>query len=307
MNLKKGMSFLCSAALAVSGIFSGLQVSAAAGEDNFSDETAVSSNRMIRGDVNLDGKVDQSDASLIIKELLSLDTSGKSVLCDYVDTEIYRDYTEEVIYYLGDVDNSDSGRSFTLTDGTMILRAVLEADLAGEETVTDEIWNKVTGVDYSYAAFLWLGDSFKYNDRMIFSGLDEDSDIADITFRVKENVSDGCYDLKFYNDMNHSSTFCDDDVNGYIPEAYDGVIGVNCKTEQVQYGDEFSFITGSASVKPGDTFTVTCSVKNLPVSIVALNCYIRYDRNIFELISVEAADDIKDSGEFVSSAGNSRR
>ena len=96
----------------------------------------------LKGDVNLDHKVSQLDATTMLKELLSVDTSDKSILADLINKEEAGESALELAYFLGDVDESH-GTEFTQIDATTLLKAILAADVAGKDEITDDIWNEI--------------------------------------------------------------------------------------------------------------------------------------------------------------------
>lgn len=99
----------------------------------------------LKGDVNLDGKVTQLDATYLLRETLSLSVDGKSILDDFITEEGKKKYPDnyiEISHINGDVDNSDNGASFRQTDATFILRALLEASVAGKTEISDETWSQ---------------------------------------------------------------------------------------------------------------------------------------------------------------------
>lgn len=100
----------------------------------------------LRGDVNLDGKVTQVDATLLLRECLAVDIDNKSNLEEFISDEgklKYPDNYIEMARRNGDVDNSHNGTRFRQTDATFILRSLLEADINGEKYITEDIWNSV--------------------------------------------------------------------------------------------------------------------------------------------------------------------
>ncbi|MBQ5336602.1 MAG: hypothetical protein J6W65_04100, partial [Oscillospiraceae bacterium] len=106
---------------------------------------ADSSVRMgIKGDVNLDGKVSQVDATIILREILSLEVVKESLLADSIN--LHEGTAEEAValsHFLGNVNQSPNGL-FTQIDATSILRGILERDVNNTGIVTEEIWKKVT-------------------------------------------------------------------------------------------------------------------------------------------------------------------
>lgn len=93
----------------------------------------------LKGDVNLDGKVTQVDATIILRESLSIAVSNESILDDLITEEGKTNYPEnyiEISRYNGDVDNSDNGLKFIQTDATFILRELLES------SISDSTWNR---------------------------------------------------------------------------------------------------------------------------------------------------------------------
>ena len=110
--------------------------------DKLYTETASKILMGLKGDVNLDHKVSQLDATTMLKELLSVDTSDKSILADLINKEEAGESALELAYFLGDVDESH-GTEFTQIDATTLLKAILAADVAGKDEITDDIWNEI--------------------------------------------------------------------------------------------------------------------------------------------------------------------
>jgi len=98
----------------------------------------------VKGDVNLDGKVSQVDATIILREILSLEVLKESLLADSIN--LHDGTAEEAValsHFLGNVNQSPNGL-FTQIDATSILRGILERDVHNTGIVTEEIWKKVT-------------------------------------------------------------------------------------------------------------------------------------------------------------------
>ena len=105
------------------------------------------------GDFDLSHSVLQTDATFILREMLSIDMNNKSIVKDVVlegnDAafnelkEYGEDYVVEFANFLGDTDMNGKN---TQVDATFILRAILENDFSGAEDktrVSEEIWKKV--------------------------------------------------------------------------------------------------------------------------------------------------------------------
>ena len=102
----------------------------------------------LRGDVDLDGKVTQVDATIILREALLSSTGSNSVLDELISEEGKKKYPEtyiEMSHRNGDVDNSDNGLKFAQTDATFILRTLLETSISGEDPISDSTWNRNIG------------------------------------------------------------------------------------------------------------------------------------------------------------------
>lgn len=98
-----------------------------------------------RGDVNLDGAVNQLDATLVLKECLALGVRGESILADNINTDAAGSLSVELSNFLGDVDASDNGEKLEQLDATTILKAILEADLKDLKEIPEDIWAKYIG------------------------------------------------------------------------------------------------------------------------------------------------------------------
>lgn len=99
----------------------------------------------LRGDVDLDGKVTQVDATIILRESLSISVSNNSILDDLISEKGKKKYPEtyiEVSHHNGDVDGSDNNSKFVQTDATFILRTLLESSIKGEDFISDSTWNR---------------------------------------------------------------------------------------------------------------------------------------------------------------------
>ena len=99
----------------------------------------------LRGDVDLDGKVTQTDATIILRESLIESVGSNSILDELISEEGKKKYTEnyiEMSHRNGDVDYSDNGSKFSQTDATFILRVLLESSISGENCISDSTWNR---------------------------------------------------------------------------------------------------------------------------------------------------------------------
>ena len=95
--------------------------------------------------VDLDGKVTQVDATIILRESLLESTGSNSILEELITEEGKKKFPENYIkmsHRNGDVDSSDGGSKFVQTDATFILRALLESNISGESFISDSTWNR---------------------------------------------------------------------------------------------------------------------------------------------------------------------
>jgi len=97
----------------------------------------------LKGDVDLDGKVSQIDANVILKEILAGD-AGTSVLPAEIDMNAAGDKSTALSKFLGDVDGSDKGAKMAQSDANCILKAILFADASDSREFTDEVWAQAT-------------------------------------------------------------------------------------------------------------------------------------------------------------------
>ena len=119
-------------------------------EDEQQDLTETVSNETsdgdyLRGDVDLDGKVTQVDATIILRESLLESTGSNSILEELITEEGKKKFPDtyiEMSHRNGDVDQSDGGSKFVQTDATFILRALLESNISGESFISDSTWNR---------------------------------------------------------------------------------------------------------------------------------------------------------------------
>ena len=99
---------------------------------------------VLRGDADLDGKVTQLDANLILKEILARD-AGSTVLDKEVNMEAAGEDSIALSKLAGDVDSSANGEKAEQPDVNCILKAILYADATPERQITPEIWVKAIG------------------------------------------------------------------------------------------------------------------------------------------------------------------
>lgn len=119
-------------------------------EDEQQDLTETVSNETsdgdyLRGDVDLDGKVTQVDATIILRESLLESTGSNSILEELITEEGKKKFPDtyiEMSHRNGDVDQSDGGSKFVQTDATFILRVLLESNISGESFISDSTWNR---------------------------------------------------------------------------------------------------------------------------------------------------------------------
>lgn len=150
-------------------------------------------------------------------------------------------------------------------------------------------------------AFLWYGDSKVVDGKAKFDCISSDTDLLEITFKIKDGAKNGKYEVKYYEDADRASSFCDDSDNiqsldvTYIP----GVIGVNeTVSDNAVPPSGLAFAVSSADGKPGDTVTVKCSLKNVTTPVAAFNSYLSYDTSALEPVSVKNVGFIGNSGNF---------
>ncbi len=146
-------------------------------------------------------------------------------------------------------------------------------------------------------AFLWFGDSKKVDSELVFDPINSDGEVMELVFKVKENAKDGKYEIRYLEDSNHATSFCDKSVNNIPITFCNGFIGVNESVSETQAGSGTSFVVSSASAKPGDTVTLKCSLKNVTTDIIAFNSYLAYDASALEPVAVNGIGLIDSYGE----------
>lgn len=158
--------------------------------------------------------------------------------------------------------------------------------------------NSSAADNVSLISFMWFGDSEKVDDQLKFTGVEADTDIMEITFKVKDNAPDGKTEIKEYSSNGRSTSFCDDEPKDIPIEISTGVIGINEEVSETASGSGFSFVISSASAKPGDTVTLKCSLKNVTKSVAAFNSNLSYDSDVLEAVSVKKIGFVETNGEF---------
>lgn len=147
-------------------------------------------------------------------------------------------------------------------------------------------------------SFLWLGPQETRDGDVIFKGITSDTDVMEITFKVKEGAKNGKYEIKMYSDPSCSSTFCNQAVQSLDIEYCTGTIGVNEDVSETKPGSGLSFVIGSGSAKPGETVTIKCSVRNIPEEIIAFNSFLSYDDSVLEPVSAVGLGVVGSTGDF---------
>ena len=173
---------------------------------------------------------------------------------------------------------------------------------AGSNNVENPTENSLTKPSNELVAFLWYGDSSVVNGKAKFVCISSDTDLLEITFKIKEGAKNGKYEVKYYEDSDHSSSFCDDgdDIKSLSVNYVSGVIGVNESVSDASVPSGLSFVVSSAEGKPGDTVTLKCSLKNVSTPVAAFNSYLSYDTSALEPVSVKNIGFIGNSGNFTS-------
>ena len=150
-------------------------------------------------------------------------------------------------------------------------------------------------------AFLWYGDTQVVSGATKFKCIPSDTDLLEITFKIKDGAKNGKYEINYYDDDTLGSSFCDDsDDIKTIPVTYvPGVIGVNeSVSDNAVPSSGLVFAISSAEGKPGDTVTVKCSLKNVSTPVAAFNSYLSYDTSALEPVSVKNIGFIENSGNY---------
>lgn len=158
--------------------------------------------------------------------------------------------------------------------------------------------NNSTDSSLSKVAFLWFGDSKKVDNTLVYDGIKEDTEVMEITFKIKESAKSGKYEIKLYEDGQCSTSFCDADVNDIAVQFCTGTIGVNEEVSETQAGSGCSFVISSVKGAPGDTVTVKCALRNVSREIAAFNSYLSYDSSALEAVSVTKTGFLASSGDF---------
>ncbi len=185
----------------------------------------------------------------------------------------------------------DAGVEVTDTDGSTVTTAETVTTAVTKETEASGESDYVPYTDRAYA--LWL-DISKGDEGFYF----EDSFIK-VTFKVKEDIPDGVYDVKIA-DPDFAS------IMGQLvdPEnIYHGKVFVN--TEADGEAADLSAETGLAvsgdyiSCKQGDEITFCFNIKNNP-GLAAMCFWFSYDANAMEVLNCEP------DGEFAEIARNTQ-
>lgn len=152
-----------------------------------------------------------------------------------------------------------------------------------EGTSTDE---HVPYVDSAYA--LWIDiskkDDFHFDDEFI-----------KVTFKIKEDIPDGAYDVVISNpDFSlYGGISLDPDT------IVNGKVYVSSEAEpqrEITDADGFTVYCDNVSAKQGDEVTVTFRMKNNP-GMCAMMFWFDYDRNAMDIVSCEAVGEFAEIAE----------
>jgi Tfp pilus assembly protein FimT len=134
----------------------------------------------------------------------------------------------------------------------------------------------VSYTDSAYAYWLDVSqnEDFVFNDEFI-----------KVTFKVKEDIPDGAYDVVISNPdfsmIPGKSVDVDNVINGKI------FVSTDAETQAAIPDSGFSVYADYVSCKQGDEVTVTFSMKNNP-GMCAMLFWFDYDRNAMEIVNCEA-------------------
>ncbi len=150
-------------------------------------------------------------------------------------------------------------------------------------------------------SFLWLGDAKKEGNDVVYKSISSDTDVMEVTFKVKDNAKDGTYEISCFSDPRHSTTFCNKDVSSIDVTCCNGTVGINTEvTETAVPENKCSFVISGASAKPGDEIKIICSLKNVSEPVVAFNSSLSYDADVLEPVAVKKIGFIAENGDFTS-------
>lgn len=184
------------------------------------------------------------------------------------------DNGEPVTTYV--VVTDSNGEEVTDTDGSKVTTAETVTTVVTKDDNSSSSYKPHTKRAYA----LWL-DISKGDEGYYF----EDSFIK-VTFKVKDDIPDGAYDVKIA-DPDFSS------IKGQVvtpDEVYHGKVFVNTDAEkQVDYSSETGLVVAGdyVSAKQGDEITFCFNIKNNP-GLAAMCFWFEYDENAMELINCEA-------------------
>lgn len=183
----------------------------------------------------------------------------------------------------------------TVTTAVQVTTAVNKTETkkssgnSGESTTTETVKpsSDTTYVPHTLtASATWLDiskkDDFYFEDEFI-----------QVTFKVKDNIPDGVYDVKI-----SSPDFAsfDDDKKVKPGKLVDGKIFVSTEIEEPEDTSSFDgFLVSAdyASCKQGDEVTICFRLKNNPGMCAMAFCF-DYDRNAMEIVECETAGSFAD-------------
>lgn len=143
----------------------------------------------------------------------------------------------------------------------------------------------VSRTDSAYA--LWM-DISKDEDFMF------EDEFIQVTFKIKENIPDGVYDV-IISDPDFASLA--DNVKTVYPDTVlNGKVYVSQEAvpqREITDADGFTVYADNVSAKQGEEVTLTFSMKKNP-GLCAINFWFDYDRNAMEIVNCEAVGTFAD-------------
>lgn len=243
----------------------------------------LSKNSTISSESNNKNEVDKTSKAIETKvsEIIVTDEKGKSVTDKNGEEVTEKVFVDEKGNIVTNIDN----KPISVENNSNVTVSSKNENLTTDKkTTTSPIVSDANNSSMQYARMVFLDMA---NVQNMITG---DGNIAKVTFKVKENVPNGEYEIMIdLEPENIQFTNTDmEDIPYKIKKSAIISVGAPLKETVIPNTSDFSIYMNNATANAGETVEMFIDIKNNPGFIVFV-LDIAWDKSIFEIQSIEAS------------------
>lgn len=270
--------------LIISSLFSTLYSCDSKTQNGKEGTETLSKNSTISNETNNKNEVDKTSkvVETKISEIIVTDEDGKSVT-----DENGKEVTEKVfIDEKGNAVTNIDKNPVSVNNGSKVTTpSKNENTVTDKNSTTSPTANDANNLSMQYARTVYLDMA---NIQKSITG---DGNIAKVTFKVKENVPNGEYEIMIDSLEPEAIQFTNTEMENLpykIQKSAIVSVGVPLKETVIPNTGDFSIYMNNATTNAGETFEMFIDIKNNPGFIVFV-LDVAWDKSIFEIQSIEAS------------------